>query len=239
MWGFIVFHSIRELLFIGLSVAIIIFFFKIRSDIDALRDLKVKTTFALENTNYYRILKKKFVNDEINKYEEFFRKYKLKEGQTFKTSAEISDYFNNIYRLSLAIIILLIIFILPSVFPCICLACLKDPDDEDYCIKFLEVVSIYIMIGRDLILFILFLIYLGFFISYKIFFENIFFELFDNINNNAEKIEFEKYYISFFDLKTDLLINIILQPICIFICFGYVLFYYDPCGCLWKRCLKY
>ena len=237
MCGFIVFHSIRELLFIGLSVAIIIFFFKIRSDIDALRDLKVKTTFALENTNYYRILKKKFVNDEINKYEEFFRKYKLKEGQTFKTSAEISDYFNNIYRLSLAIIILLIIFILPSFFPCIGL-CLNDPDDEDYFIELLGAVSIYIMIGRCLILFILFLIYLGFFISYKISFENDFFELFDNINKNAEKVEFEKYYISFFDLKTDLLINIILQPICIFICFGYVLFYYDPCGCLWKRCVK-
>ena len=111
-------------------------------------------------------------------------------------------------------------------------------DDEDYCIEFLGAVSIYIMIGRDLSLFILLLIYFGLFISYKIAFENDFFELFDNINNNAEKVEFEKYYISFFDLKTDLLINIILQPICIFICFGYVLFYYDPCGCLWKRYVK-
>ena len=119
MWGFIVYHSIREILFIGLSVAAIVFFFKIRSDIDTLRDLKVKTTFALENTNYYTILEKAMANDEINKYEEFFRKYKLEEGQTFNTSEEISYYFNNIYRLSLAIIILLIIFILPTFFPCI------------------------------------------------------------------------------------------------------------------------
>ena len=129
MWGFIAFHCIREiLLFIGLSVAVIIFFFKIRSDIDDLKNLKVKTTFDLENKNYNRILKKAFVNDEINKYEEFFRKYKLEEGKTLKTlsaSEEISDYFNNIYRLSLAIIILLIIFILPSFFPCIGL-CLND-----------------------------------------------------------------------------------------------------------------
>ena len=117
MWGFIAFHIIREiLLFIGLSVAVIILFFKIRSDIDDLKNLKVKTTFDLENKNYNRILKKAFVNDEINKYEEFFRKYKLEEGQTFNNSEEISDYFNNIYRLSLAIIILLIIFILPTFF---------------------------------------------------------------------------------------------------------------------------
>ena len=135
MWGFIVYHSIREILFIGLSVAAIVFFFKIRSDIDTLRDLKVKTTFALENTNYYTILEKEMANDEINKYEEFFRKYKLEEGQTFSKSEEISDYFNNIYRLSLAIIILLIIFILSSFFSSICL-CLNEPDEEVFLLNF-------------------------------------------------------------------------------------------------------
>ena len=85
-------------------------------------------------------------------------------------------------------------------------------------------------------MFILFWIYFGFFIGYKKAFENEFFELFANIDNNAIKVQFEKYYISFFDLRNDLFINIILQPIDIFICFCFVLFYFDPYDCLWKKC---
>ena len=239
MCEFIVFHSIREILFIGLSVSTIIFCFNIRSNIDTLRDLKVKTKFVPENKNYkiLNFIEKALENDETNKYEEFFKKYNLIEGQIFSNSELLTGYFNNIYRLSLAIIILLIILILPSFFPCICLCC-NEPDKEGFFIEFLGAVSIYIMILRDLILFILFWIYFGFFIGYKNSFENGFFELFDDINNNDIKVGFESHYISFFSLKNDLLVNIILQPICIFICFGYVLFYYDPCGCLWKRCYR-
>ena len=88
---------------------------------------------------------------------------------------------------------------MPSFFPYVCLY-FCEYDDEGYLLEFLEWISLFTMFIRGLLLFILFWIYFAFFKSYKNGFENGFFELFDNINNNDIKIEFENYYSSFFDL---------------------------------------
>ena len=214
----VVFNTTREALFIVLAIAITIFTFNTRSYIDTIRDLKVKTHFTVDYENYkvLNVIEKALRNDPINEYEVFFKIYDLYEGNTFSDSSEIENYFTPISRSSLVLIIILIIFIILSLIPFIAAFKIED-DSRDYQNVYPSLAFCIVSTIREVILYLMFLEYSGFFIPYKILFEKGFFELYDNINNNEVKILFENYYISFFDLKLNFLINIILQSINLFI----------------------
>ena len=218
------FNITREVLFIVPAITIIIFSFIIRSNINTLRDLKVKTHFTVEYENY------KILNVIKNEYEEFFKKYDLSEGKNFSDCKEIEKYFAHIYRASLALIIILIILIILSVISFIFSFYIKD-SAMDYGSSYVSLVFFIVSTIRVIIIFILFWIYFSFFIIYKNYFENGFFELYDNINNNDVKIRFENYYISFFDLRSNLLVNIILQSINISIGIIYIILYFISLYC--------
>ena len=214
----VAFNLTREALFIVLAIAITIFTFNTRSYIDTIRDLKVKTHFTVDYENYkvLNVIEKALRNDPINEYEVFFQIYDLYEGNTFSDSSEIENSFTPISRSGLVLIIILIIFIILSFIPFIAAFKIED-DSRDYQNAYPSLAFCIVSTIREVILFLMFLEYFGFFISYEILFENGFFALYDNINNNEVKILFENYYISFFDLKLNFLINIILQSINLFI----------------------
>ena len=214
----VAFNLTREALFIVLAIAITIFTFNTRSYIDTIRDLKVKTHFTVDYENYkvLNVIEKALRNDPINEYDVFFKIYDLYEGNTFSDSSEIENYFTPISRSGLVLIIILIIFIILSLIPFIAAFKIKE-DSRDYQNVHPSLVFCIVSTIREIILFLMFFEYFGFFIEYKILFEKGFFELYDNINNNEVKILFENYYISFFDLKLNFLINIILQSINLFI----------------------
>ena len=96
-------------------VVIIIFSFFIRSEINELYEIKIRSNFTINNNidNYFF----KYLENEleINKYEQFFNKYNLKPGQTFNDNEDIKTSFDNIYRFNLALVILLIIIYLPLI----------------------------------------------------------------------------------------------------------------------------
>ena len=226
----VLFNTTREALFIVLAITITIFSFITRSNIDALRDLKVKTHFTVEYENYkvFNIIEKALRNDPTNEYKEFFKKYDLYEVNTFSDCSEIEKYFAHISRTNLALIIILIIFIILSIITFIASFYIEDnPKDLGY--FYLSLAYFIASTIREIIFFILFWIYFAFFIAYKNYFENDFFELYDNINNNDIKILFENYYISFFDLKLNSLVNIILQSISIFIGIIYIILFLKSC----------
>ena len=78
----------------------------------------------------------------------------------------------------------------------------------------LYICSQYLSIGRSVIIFILFGVFLGLFISYKNKFQDDFFNFYSSINNNKEQILFKEYYFALFDLKNNLIINVIILPLC-------------------------
>ena len=238
---FLLINLIKETILIIIFVIIIFFCFNIRSNINILEDLKIQTNFIANynNNNFQMINKIDYIyeNNEINKYEGFFNKYHLKEGQTLNDNENIKSSFDNLYKLSLALIIILIILLIPSIFPFL-LSCLIVKDEEGEIKECVECLSIYTAFGKIVILFILMWVYVGFFISYNNVFQNDFFDFYDSINNRNEQILFKNYYNSLFDLKTDLLINIIFIPINVIYCFLYILFYYDPCKCYREKCYK-
>ena len=228
----VVFNTTREALFIVLAIAITIFIFNTRSYIDTIRDLKVKTHFTVDYENYkvLNVIEKALRNDPINEYEVFFQIYDLYEGNTFSDSNEIENYFTPISRSALVLIIILIIFIILSFIPFIASFYIEDKT-RDYQSVYPSLAFCIVSTIREVILFLMFLEYFGFFISYEILFENGFFELYDNINNNEVKILFENYYISFFDLKLNFLINIILQSINLFIGLIYTIIFLNSADC--------
>ena len=78
-----VFHSIRTLIFIGLSITIIIFCFKANSELNKLKELKIQTYFTSQNLSdnwLINYLENDIESNEVNKYTEFFNKYNLTEG---------------------------------------------------------------------------------------------------------------------------------------------------------------
>ena len=223
----VLFNTTREALFIVLAIAITIFSFDTRSYFDTLRDINVKTHFTIEYENYkvLNVIEKALRNDPTNEYEEFFKKYDLYDGNTtFSDCSKIEKCFTDISRSSLVLIIILIIFIILSLIPFI--AAFKiEVILRDYQNVYLSLAFCIVSTIRVVILFFLFIEYFIFFIGYKILFENGFFELYDNTDNNEVKILFENYYISFFDLKSNFLINIILQSINLFIGIIYVIIF--------------
>jgi hypothetical protein len=228
----VAFNLTREALFIVLAIAITIFTFNTRSYIDTIRDLKVKTHFTVDYENYkvLNVIEKALRNDPINEYEVFFKIYDLYEGNTFSDSNEIENYFTPISRSCLVLIILLIVFIILSLISFIAAFKIKE-DSRDYQNVHPSLVFCIVSTIREVILFLMFFEYFGFFIAYKRHFEKGFFELYDNINNNEVKILFENYYISLFDLKLNYLVNIIFQSINLFIGLIYTIIFLNSADC--------
>ena len=209
-----VFHSIRTLIFIGLSITIIIFCFKANSELNKLKELKIQTYFTSQNLSdnwLINYLENDIESNEVNKYTEFFNKYNLAEGQTLYNNDTINHSYKHLSNVCLATSILLIIFVALSLIPWL-LFCIVSIGPENFI--FLTVyISLYITIFFIIILLIIFFVFLGFFIYYKNHFEKDFFKFFEEINNTNEQTSFKRYYNSLFELKYDLLINMILNPV--------------------------
>ena len=107
---FLVIQCLGEFIFIALSIAIIVYSFKIEKNIKEIKDLEIISGFC----------KGENITTESNRYEEFFEKYYLEEGQTFEESEVITNLLNPLFRISLSIAIILIIITLPS-FLSVCL----------------------------------------------------------------------------------------------------------------------
>ena len=122
--------------------------------------------------------------------------------------------------ISLLLIILIIILILSSIIiPLFVIICTHEKRPKNklgfFCERVIRLFFTlnYILIIRFILLLALLCIFIGFFIAYKKGFENHFFELYDIIDKENEKISLESYYRNIFDLKTFLNINIILLTI--------------------------
>ena len=225
-------YLILEILFIALSIVTTVFSFFINSNINKIKDLKIKTSFKpLLNNNtdwLLNYLDDEFENNKTNKYEEFFDKYNLKEGQSFSKNEKIKDSLDKIYKISLsiAIISIIIIFFIIVVLLILNVFC-NDEDDEDLNSWLMNSFCslIFSEIIRSIILIILLGIFVGFFVNYKNGFEYDFFDFYNNINNNSEQTSFKKYYYALFDLKTYFIIGIIPLPMNILLSIG--LFIYN------------
>ena len=229
--------TIRTIIFIGLSISIIIFCFKAKSEINKLKELSIKTDFPSQNISdnwLINYLENNIESNETNKYEEFFNKYNLTAGQTIYNNDKIKHSYNHLYNVCFGTAIILMIFILVAIVPWFFIW-FCEHDEEGILLDTIGMVSIITVILKIIVLFVLFSVFLGFFIYYKVKFENDFFKFYEEINNNNEKASFKEYYKSLFELKNDLLINIILKPINIFIYLCFAIYYFDPCKCLWRE----
>ena len=195
---FLVIQCLGEFIFIALSIAIIVYSFKIEKNIKEIKDIEIISGFC----------KGENITNESNIYEEFFKKYSLEEGQTFEESEDITNLLNPLFRISLSIAIILIIITLPSFLS----VCLCSSSGHGYAAQGCFMILAFISIGRFIILSVLIIPFVVLFMKYRNNFENEFFELSDYISDfyYNEYDSFKDYYIEFFYLKENFLINVIL-----------------------------
>ena len=195
---FLLIQFLGEIIFIALSIAIIVYSFKIEKNIKEIKDIEIISGFC----------KGENITNESNRYEEFFEKYYLEEGQTFEESEDITNLLNPLFRISLSIAIILIIITLPSFLS----VCLCSSSGHGYAAQGCFMIFAFISIGRFIILSVLIIPFVVLFMKYRNNFENEFFELSDYISAfyYNEYDSFKDYYIEFFYLKENFLINVIL-----------------------------
>ena len=89
----------REIIFVITTIILVVFSFRIRSDVDNLKELKIKTNFNLDNKIDEELNNFDFsyFNDELNQVEKFFKRYNLTEGQTFSDNKIINEKLLMIY----------------------------------------------------------------------------------------------------------------------------------------------
>ena len=207
--------SIAEILFSCLAIVIIVFSFFMISNINKSEELKIRVNFETITNNKWLLnyLENEIENNETNIYEKFFKKYNLTEGDSLGTNENILSSFKSIYKLDIAIIVLVLILLCLTIIFIIIFFIGKDtPTPFGYVI--ILVCSQYLSIGKSVIIFILFGVFLGLFISYKNKFQDDFINFYSSINNNKEQIFFKEYYFVLFDLKNNLIINVIILPLC-------------------------
>ena len=213
-------HLILEIAFIILSIITTIYCFFTRSTISGLGGLIMKTNFeSINNSSNILILnyfEDEFENNKTNKYEEFFNKYDLKEGQTFNDNKDLVNSLDNLDKISLAIVIILIISFFFSLFFGLFFISFAE-SSVSLGVGFAYVCIISALILRTLIIIILLSVFISYAIGYKNQFENDFFELYNNINNNNEQASFKEYYYTIFNIKEYFIINIIVNPLNILI----------------------
>ena len=208
---FLVIQCLGEFIFIALSIAIIVYSFKIEKNIKEIKDIEIISGFCKGENIDNNILSKELginITNESNRYEEFFEKYYLEEGQTFEESEDITNLLNPLFRISLSIAIILIIITLPSFLS----VCLCSSSGHGYAAQGCFMILAFISIGRFIILSVLIIPFVVLFMKYRNNFENEFFELSDYISDfyYNEYDSFKDYYIEFFYLKENFLINVIL-----------------------------
>lgn len=213
--------TLREILYVLSSIAVIVIcFLPLTSINNFLYELPVKTDFNTTNQVIYEknklnLNKMKFfinegniINNNSDIYINFFEKYNLKEGDKFSLETKIESPLSKIYSVNLAFIILGIILIIPSIIHFIYITkCenIYENDDGDngfiFCIT-----QVYTGVRLVAVL-ILFCIHITSLINYKNEYENDFFDLYNNISNEKEKILFKNYYNDIFELKDSLILN--------------------------------
>ena len=214
-----------EIIFYCLSIIIVVFSRLIISKINKSEQLKIKVDFdSITNKNKLLLnyLKDEIENNTTNIYEKFFEKYNLTKGDTLGTNEKLLSCFKILYFLNISVIVLVAFcigytnyFMVKFIFA----YCKGD----SYYTNFYVIYSHYLSIGRCIEFFILFGILLGFFINYKIKFQDDFFNFYSSINNNEEQVLFKEYYYSLFDLKNYLIVNTILLPFCSSFDVGYTI----------------
>ena len=215
---------VLEIVVLLLFIALIVFSFIIKSKANNLKELKIKTDCESNINLSLNFLDDEYENNKTNKYKEFFEKYNLKEGQTFKDAENISSSLEKIYEINYAIAILLIISIIFLIISYFIIIYTPEPS-PNYVWAIYEIISGIIIVGRCIILIILVGVFASYFSNYKKEFENDFFSFYDNISNNVEKELFEEYYQDLFDIKNYFIFSIIFLPFCTIITIGHVFKY--------------
>ena len=215
---------VLEIVVLLLFIALIVFSFIIKSKANNLKELKIKTDFESNINLSLNFLDDEYENNKTNKYKEFFEKYNLKEGQTFKDAENISSSLEKIYEINYAIAILLIISIIFLIISYFIIIYTPEPS-PNYVWAIYEIISGIIIVGRCIILIILVGVFASYFSNYKKEFENDFFSFYDNISNNIEKELFKEYYQDLFDIKNYFIFSIIFLPFCTIITIGHVFKY--------------
>ena len=121
---------VLEIVVLLLFIALIVFSFIIKSKANNLKELKIKTDFESNINLSLNFLDDEYENNKTNKYKEFFEKYNLKEGQTFKDSENTSSSLEKIYEINYAIAILLIISIIFLIISYLTTICSPDPSPD-------------------------------------------------------------------------------------------------------------
>ena len=199
-----------------LAINCIVFSFFTSSDINEIKNLKIKTNFiteeqSLDNKNniIFKNIENFMENNETNIYDSFFNKYNLKEGENLIKNEDLKDNYNGLYKLNLAIAITFIIMICFLIFIVICFGSLFDVNrggSGESCSICAGGCWIILKILFDLIYLGIFI---GYFINYKNDFDDDLINFFNNIDNNVEQNAFEDYYNCLFKLRKYLLINLI------------------------------
>ena len=215
---------VLEIVVLLLFIALIVFSFIIKSKANNLKELKIKTDSESNINLSLNFLDDEYENNKTNKYKEFFEKYNLKEGQTFKDAENISSSLEKIYEINYAIAILLIISIIFLIISYFIIIYTPEPS-PNYVWAIYEIISGIIIVGRCIILIILVGVFASYFSNYKKEFENDFFSFYDNISNNIEKELFKEYYQDLFDIKNYFIFSIIFLPFCTIITIGHVFKY--------------
>jgi hypothetical protein len=231
------FHILRDFIFLTLSVFIIIYSFKTRHCIKELNKLKINTNFTEiipDNLTLNPLEENSYLKEENNVFIEFFNKYNLNEGDIIVKNEKIKSTYDHLNRISLTYIIILIIFCIPPIILFIFILCVKL-DSEGFIMEFYGQLTVLVIILKFIIVFILTVIYIIFEVIYKNYFENEFFELFNSIEDSSLNNSFKTYYQVLFDLKKAFTINIILLAVNLILIVGLLIFFFDPCECLWKK----
>ena len=217
--------SIVEIIFYCLAIIIKVFSFLIIKKINKSEQLKIKVNFN-SITNKENILlnylKDENENNTTNIYDKFFEKYNLTKEDTLGKNEKLLSCFKILHYLNISVVVLVLFcigFTNYVMFKFIVASCKGDSFHSSFYVA----QSHYLSLGRCIEFFILFGILLGFFINYKIKFQDDFFDFYSNINNNNEQVLFKEYYYSLFELKNYLIINTILLLFCSFFDIGYII----------------
>ena len=185
--------SIVETIFFLLAIIITVFSCLLLSKINKSEQLKIKVNFdSLTNKENILLnyLKDEIENNTTNIYEKFFEKYNLTKEDTLGKNEKLLSCFKMLYKLDIAIIALVLFcfcFTLYIMIRFIITSIKKDRFYPAYYVTF----SHYLSFLRCIIFFILFGVLLGFFINYKIKFQDDFFNFYSSINNNSEQVLFK------------------------------------------------
>ena len=230
--------SIVETIFFLLAIIITVFSCLLLSKINKSEQLKIKVNFdSLTNKENILLnyLKDEIENNTTNIYEKFFEKYNLTKEDTLGKNEKLLSCFKMLYKLDIAIIALVLFCFCFTLYIMIRFIITSIKKDRFYPVYYVTF-SHYLSFLRCIIFFILFGVLLGFFINYKIKFQDDFFNFYSSINNNSEQVLFKEYYYSLFDLKNYFIIIIVFLPFCSLFDVGYIILHHFSIDS--RRCRK-